>query len=188
MTSMTGRYCPLTDTRILSYRFENRMGVAVTAYRELDAVVLGEGGEPRCCIEIKCRENGATVGRGMGQLHESLDLLRRRWPGVKGLFLVFWTGDLLGLDTARPETLHTLGDVLRNHEDTSDGELGVYCMDARAVLDQAVSLRLWDASRSEALVACRNAADAPLKHWGGGGSGSINPLGAVLEQSFGVAA
>lgn len=81
----------LCDQRILEYE-ERRGRRAGTKYRELDALVLDEAAKSVQVFEIKASRSAGSLRRASGQLYETRDILRLRYPTVALTVLLVDTG------------------------------------------------------------------------------------------------
>jgi hypothetical protein len=81
----------LCEQRILEYE-ERRGRRAGTKYRELDALVLDEAARSVHVFEIKASRSAGSLRRAGGQLYETRDILRLRYPAVALTVLLIDTG------------------------------------------------------------------------------------------------
>lgn len=81
----------LCERRILEYE-ERRGRRAGTRYRELDALVLDEAAKSVHVFEIKASRSAGSLRRASGQLYETRDILRLRYPSVALTVLLVDTG------------------------------------------------------------------------------------------------
>ena len=176
----------ISRDRVVKYRHMNTDGTECLEFRELDTVLMSSN-QPVCVVEMKFREQGATIFKGVSQLEKSLSVLRDRWPEMNGIFLCFWMAPIHGLQGLQPEILNSLAEVGQFAGQPASASICTFCVDGRHFLAEAIEARLWTPERTRELVELRRSAYDPLSTMARGSTGSnFNALGRLFGTSLGL--
>ena len=175
----------LSDARVLRFCSTRVHGSKRLQYREIDAVTL-LAGSPACAIEVKFRENGQAAFKAVGQLEQSLAILRRVWPAANGLLFTLWMTPVFGGEGRAPECLNDISSVQTFLGQQPQSAFASYCLDGARFLELAASAGLWSPAQTSNLCALRRAALNPLStlEQRPREGGSFNSLGNLFDNLF----
>jgi hypothetical protein len=180
---LLGRHVQLCAERILRYRSVGWNGIQQFEFRELDAVCAKLDQLPTCAVEIKVRERVQSGSKGIGQLEQSLSILRQRWSATNGVFVTVWMAPILGIDDAGPEDFDEFSHVVSFAAQPASSVVSKFILDGQRLLQDAIGLGLWTSEQTSKLIAARLASIEPLSTFSDPtGDKPLNPLSRLFDD------